>query len=141
MFVVKVPVVIWENESTQDTRTTYVPATTVVLLSRAMSFMLFVNCTGNACVVEKLTSCRPNVATRPSEKPPGPKTWAMYASESGVQPWEVRTMGAVVPVPAGGSRASVPRLPGGGSAAEADDVASATTPHAAAAAEPAATTH
>ncbi|WP_199191664.1 hypothetical protein [Amycolatopsis sp. CA-126428] len=77
MFVVKVPVVVWEKESTQDTLTTYVPAETVVLLSVAMSFMLLVNCTGNACVAEKLTSCSPNVATRPSANPSGPKTCAM----------------------------------------------------------------
>ncbi|WP_199191663.1 hypothetical protein [Amycolatopsis sp. CA-126428] len=54
-----------------------------------------------------------------------------------MQPCEVRTTGAVAPVPVAGSIASVPRLPGGGSAAEAGaEVTSATTTQAAAAAEP-----
>ncbi|MEW2506673.1 MULTISPECIES: hypothetical protein [unclassified Amycolatopsis] len=53
------------------------PATTSVWLSVAMSVMPLVNCTGKGCVVEKSTSCSPNVATSPGANPPGPKTWAM----------------------------------------------------------------
>lgn len=57
-----------------------------------------------------------------------------------MQPCEVRTIGAVAPEPVGGSRVSMPRLPGGGNAADAEEVTSATTTHAAANAEAPATT-
>jgi hypothetical protein len=76
-FVVNVPVAVWENATMQDTRMTYFPATTEVRLSRAISAMPLVNCTGKLCVLEKLTSCSPKVATRPGSNPPGPNTWAM----------------------------------------------------------------